>query len=51
MELKTISDPSEIENEARLADAERAGVESVPALVLEGHAYHINFGADIAALR
>lgn len=39
------------QNKLRLADAERAGVKSVPALVLEGHAYHINFGADLAALR
>lgn len=39
------------QNKPRLADAERAGVKSVPALVLEGHAYHINFGADLAALR
>jgi hypothetical protein len=36
---------------ARLAEAERAGVKSVPALVLGGAAYHINFGAGIEALR
>ena len=36
---------------ARLAEAERAGVKSVPALVLAGAAYHINFGAGIEALR
>jgi len=36
---------------ARVAEAERAGVKSVPALVLGGRAYHINFGADIKALR
>lgn len=35
----------------RLAEAERAGVKSVPALVLGGAAYHINFGAGIEALR
>jgi glutaredoxin len=35
----------------RLAEAERAGVKSVPALVLGGQAYHINFGAGIDALR
>lgn len=35
----------------RVAEAERAGVKSVPALVLNGAAYHINFGADLAALR
>jgi glutaredoxin len=36
---------------ARLAEAERAGVRSVPALVMEGTAYHINFGAGLDALR
>ena len=35
----------------RVAEAERAGVKSVPALVLGGAAYHINFGAGIEALR
>ncbi len=35
----------------RLAEAERAGVRSVPALVLHGAVHHINFGADLAALR
>jgi hypothetical protein len=35
----------------RLAEAERAGVKSVPALVLDGRPYHINFGADLAALK
>ena len=36
---------------ARVAEAERAGVKSVPALVLAGSAYHINYGAGIEALR
>jgi len=36
---------------ARLAEAEKAGVKSVPALVTDGAVYHINFGADLAALR
>lgn len=36
---------------ARVAEAERAGVKSVPALVLGGATYHINFGAGIEALR
>ena len=36
---------------SRVAEAERAGVKSVPALVLGGAAYHINFGAGIEALR
>lgn len=35
----------------RLAEAERAGVKSVPALVIAGQALHINHGADLAALR
>lgn len=39
------------QNKSRLDEAERAGVKSVPALVLDGTAYHINFGADLAALR
>ena len=36
---------------SRLNDAESAGVKSVPALVLDGAAFHINFGAGIDALR
>lgn len=39
------------QDRARIAEAERAGVRSVPALVLEGQAFHINHGADLAALR
>lgn len=35
----------------RLREAELAGVKSVPALVLDGVPLHINFGADLAALR
>ena len=35
----------------RLADAERSGVKSVPALVLDGQPFHINFGADLEALK
>ena len=35
----------------RLSDAERAGVKSVPALVLDGVPLHINFGASLDALR
>ncbi len=34
----------------RLAEAGQAGVKSVPALVLDGQVYHINHGADLAAL-
>ncbi len=39
------------ESRHRLAEAERAGVQSVPALVLDGVPFHINFGADLAALK
>lgn len=35
----------------RLAEAERQGVKSVPALVLDGQVYHINFGAELSALK
>lgn len=36
---------------SRIAEAEAAGVKSVPALVLDGTAYHINFGAALEALK
>lgn len=39
------------EHKERIAEAESAGVKSVPALVLAGKPYHINFGASIADLR
>lgn len=35
----------------RLAEAERAGVKSVPALVIDGAVYHINYGAALMAPR
>ncbi len=35
---------------ARIAEARRAGVKSVPALVLDGVPLHINFGASLDAL-
>lgn len=38
-------------DKSRLPEAERAGVKSVPALVLHGTAYHINFGASLADLK
>jgi hypothetical protein len=38
-------------DKSRLGEAEAAGVKSVPALVIEGHPYHINFGADLSALK
>lgn len=36
---------------ARIADAEAAGVASVPALVIGGAPLHINFGASLADLK
>lgn len=35
----------------RVAEAEKAGVKSVPALVIGGQVYHINFGAPLSALK
>lgn len=39
------------EQKGRLSEAEAAGVKSVPALVLGGQAFHINYGASIDDLR
>jgi glutaredoxin len=39
------------QHKSRLAEAERAGVKSVPALVLGGQPFHINFGASLADLK
>lgn len=36
---------------ARVVEAERLGVKSVPALVLGGTPLHINFGAALTALK
>ncbi|BCD87261.1 thioredoxin family protein [Pseudomonas solani] len=36
---------------ARVAEAESAGVKSVPALVVDGQVLHLNFGAAIADLK
>lgn len=35
----------------RVAEAEAAGVKSVPALVVGGQTLHLNFGAPISALK
>ncbi len=35
----------------RLAEAEAAGVKSVPALVIEGQPVHLNFGAALSDLK
>jgi glutaredoxin len=39
------------EAKSRVEEAEKAGVKSVPALVLDGIPFHINFGADLSALK
>lgn len=38
-------------NKNRLQEAEQAGVKSVPALVLDGVPFHINFGANLINLK
>jgi glutaredoxin len=38
-------------DKSRLKEAESAGVKSVPALVMAGATFHINFGASIEALK
>jgi glutaredoxin len=39
------------EQPAQISEAEIAGVKSVPALVLDGQVFHINFGAALADLK
>lgn len=39
------------QNKSRLSEAEKFGVKSVPALVIDSQPFHINFGADLSALR
>lgn len=38
-------------DKARIKEAEKAGVKSVPAMVIAGAPFHINFGASIDALK
>jgi glutaredoxin len=38
-------------DKSRIPEAESLGVQSVPALVLEGQAFHINFGAALSDLK
>ncbi|MBA4152022.1 MAG: thioredoxin family protein [Acinetobacter sp.] len=38
-------------DKSRLSEAEAAGVKSVPALVMDGATFHINFGADLSVLK
>jgi glutaredoxin len=35
----------------RIAEAESAGVKTLPAVVVDGQVFHINHGADLAALK
>ncbi|MBV2091198.1 MAG: thioredoxin family protein [Candidatus Thiodiazotropha sp. (ex Ctena orbiculata)] len=39
------------ENPERIAEAEQAGIQSVPALLLDGASFHINFGASLADVK
>ncbi len=39
------------EHAPRVAEAEAAGVKSVPALVIDGQVLHLNFGAALADLK
>lgn len=38
-------------DKSRIAEAEAAGVESVPALLLDGATFHINFGASLSDVK
>lgn len=38
-------------DKGRLPEAAKVGVKSVPALVLDGQAFHINFGASLSDLK
>lgn len=35
----------------RLAEAEKLGIKSVPALAIDGQVFHINFGASLSELK
>lgn len=35
----------------RIPEAERLGVQSVPALVIDGNVFHINYGASMADVK
>ena len=39
------------EHKDRIAEAESLGVQSVPAMVIDGQPFHINFGAALADLK
>lgn len=38
-------------NRSRVGEAEKLGVKTLPALVIDGQVYHINFGANLADLK
>ena len=40
-----------LEDKGRIAEAERSGVKTLPALVVEGIPFHINFGANLADVK
>ena len=39
------------QDKALIVDAERVGVKSVPALVIDNSVFHVNFGASLADLK
>ena len=39
------------EQKQRIAEAEQAGIKSVPAVLLNGHPLHINFGASLEEVK
>ena len=39
------------DDRSRVEEAEKAGIKSVPALLLDGVPLHINHGADLSALK
>lgn len=39
------------DDKSRISEAEKAGVESVPALLLDGALFHINFGASLSDVK
>ena len=57
--LVTYLDSSKIDSEIvhlgtdreRIEEAEMAGVKSVPALVIDGSVYHINYGASLEEVK
>ncbi|MDY0039508.1 MAG: hypothetical protein RBS57_04300 [Desulforhabdus sp.] len=38
-------------DKSRIAEAEKLGVKSVPALVLDNNVFHINYGANLTDLK